>query len=214
MTSRNTLKRQIRSRMRKTGESYSAARRHFRTAKGLIMTKQDFENPRARVANQRQLDLWPRWVGEHAWLKRFLPRVEAEARNWGADECNRGHMILAFLQLPSPVPDWFDKLNVDVDSWKEDVIFLLGMHSGGNLFEMFLMYESRLNKGRKSSNPLGDVPLKKIDQDTSAMLDLARSEAYTDGTEIDERHFFVPVINWCQYSDPTNEELKRLTGRS
>ena len=213
MTAQKTLKRQIRARMLKTGESYTGARRHFRTVKDSLMKPQSVENPRTRIANQFQPGLWPDWIEEHSWLKTFLPKAEAEARNFGAVECNRGHLILAFLRLPSPVPNWFDQLHVNTTSWMEDVIFLLGMHTDGDLFNLFLKYGSRLNKARKSSNPLRDVPLKSTTQDAVGMLDLARSEAQSDGTTIDERHFFVSVINWCQYSDPTEEELRRITGR-
>ena len=49
MTSHYTLKCQIRSRMRKTGESYSAARQHCRAAKDSFANKQYFENPRTAV---------------------------------------------------------------------------------------------------------------------------------------------------------------------
>lgn len=213
MTAQKTLKRQIRARMLKTGESYTGARRHFRTAKDSLMKTQNFVNPRTKTANQLQPGLWPSWVEEHSWLKSFLPKAEAEARNFGAFECNHGHLILAFLRLPAPVPNWFDQVQVNATSWMEDVIFLLGIYTRGGLFDLFLDPGSRLNKARESSNPLRDVPLQNTTEDAIRMLDLARSEAQSDGTTIDERHFFLSVIEYCQYRDSTEEGMRRITGR-
>ena len=215
MTSRNTLKRQIRSRMNKTGESYSAARQHFHVAKkDSSMNAQNFENPSALVAQHLQPDLWPEWVANHPWLETFLASGEAEARTRGDLTCDYLHLVLAFLRLSSPVSDWFTQLRVNTELWKEDVLVLLGINSGGNVFQTFLAYGSRLNKARKSTNPVQDVPLENVSQEAKGMLELARTEADLDGTPIDERHFMVSVINWCQYSDPTIEELRHLTGRS
>lgn len=213
MTSRNTLKRQIRSRMNKTGESYSAARLHFHVAKESPMNTRDFENPRAPVAQNLQPNLWPNWVVGHPWLEQFLATTEAEVRNRGDLTCSHYHLILSFLRLPSPVADWFEQLRVNTELWKEDVLVVLGMSSDDSLFDTFLAYGSRLNKARKSSNPVLEVPLSDISEEVNRLLELARSEAELDGIPIDERHFLVSVIDWFQYSDPTNEELRKLTGR-
>lgn len=213
MTSRNTLKRQIRSRLNKTGESYSAARQHFQVAKDSLMNTKDFENSSTLVAQHLQSDLWPEWVVEHLWLNEFLPKAEAETRNRGDLKCDHLHMLLAYLRLPSPVSDWFVQLRVDTELWKEDVLVTLGINSGGSFFQTFLAYGSRLNRARKSGDPVAELPLEGISQEAKGMLELARSEADFDGTPIDERHFLVSAINWCQHSDPTLEELRKLTGR-
>lgn len=213
MTSRNTLKRQIRSRMNKTGESYSAARQHFQVAEDSSMITQEYENPTTVVAQHLQPNLWPEWVVEHPWLQSFLAQAEAEVRNRGDLTCDQFHLVLAYLRLPPPVSDWFTQLRVNTEHWKEDVLVILGINSGGNLFHKFLAYGSRMNKARKSEDPVTELPLEAISQEALGMLDLAKSEADLDGTSVDERHFLVSVINWCQYSTPTLEELRRLTGR-
>ena len=218
MTSRNTLKRQIRTRMRKTGESYSAARQNFRTARDLTMNIQEFENPRTLIAHELQANLWPEWVEAQPWLKTFLPRAEAEARNRGDLDCEHFHLILAFLRLPSPVLDWFFELRVNVEQWKEDVLVTLGVnthvYAKQREFDTVQMYGSRINKARKSSDPVADVPLNSISYEAERMLELAKKEADLDGTAIDERHFMVPMMDWHPYGEPTLEELRRLTGRA
>ena len=214
MTSRNTLKRQIRSRMRKTGESYSAARQHFRTAKGSFMNKQDFENPRTRIAKQLQPGLWPDWVEQQSWLKSFLPRVEAEARNQGNLECDHFHLLLAFLRLPAPVPDWFIQLRVNVEQWKEDLLVTIGSNYRETDLDRYVAYGSRINRARKSTDPIVDVPLKSITHEAERMLELAKEEADRDGISIDERHFMVPMMDWHPHGEPLLDELRQLTGRA
>lgn len=214
MTSRNTLKRQIRSRMQKTGESYSAARRHFRTAKDSSMNTQELENPRTRIAKQMQSELWPDWVEKQPWLKSFLPRAEAEARNQGNLECDHFHLLLAFLRLPAPVPDWFIQLRVNVEQWKEDLLVTIGSNFQATDVQRYVAYGGRINKARKSKDPVSDVPLDSISSEAERMLNLARQEADRDGTTIDERHFMVPMMDWHPHGEPPLEELRRLTGRS
>lgn len=217
MTAHKTLKRQIRARMSKTGESYTAARRHFRVAKDSSMKNQDFENPRTLVAHELQPDLWPEWVDQHPWLRTFLTRAEAEARNRGDTECDHFHVQLAFLRLPSPVPDWFIQLKVNAEQWKEDILVTLGVNtthlSQRQAFDMHLGYGSRINKARNSPDPVRDVPLSAVTDEAKGMLDLAKSEAELDATSIDERHFMVPMMDWHPYGEPPLDELRQLTGR-
>ena len=213
MTSRNSLKRQIRVRMRKTGESYTAARQHFRVAMDSRMNTQEFENPRTRIANRLQPNLWPDWVEQHAWLQTFLPRVESETRNRGDPVCDHFHVILAFLRLPSPVPDWFIQLRVNAEQWKEDVLVTLGMNSNTKGLEPFVSHGKRITAARNSTNPIVDVPLDGISHEAERMLDLAKGEAELDNVSVDERHFMVPMMDWHPHGEPTLEELRKLTGR-
>ena len=92
MTARKSLKRLVRARMRKTGESYSSARRYFHT--------EDYEMTNA--TNKLQPDLWPDWVQGHPWLVSFLTKAEAEVRNRGDTRCDHFHVALAFLGLGPP----------------------------------------------------------------------------------------------------------------
>ncbi len=211
MTSRNTLKRQIRSRMSKTGESYAAARQHFHTAKDKPMQTHEFENPRTRIAQHLQPDLWPSWVEDHPWLKSFLTRAEAEVRNRGDFECTHFHLMLAFLRLPSPVPDWFIQLRVNVEQWREDLLVTLGINSSSKALIAFVSHGKRIMSARKSLDPVADVPLERVSTEAIQMLELAKSEADLEGTSIDERHFMVPMMDWHPHGEPTLDELRTLT---
>lgn len=213
MTAQKTLKRQIRSRMNKTGESYTAARRHFRIAKDLPMSSQEFEFPRTPIAQELQSNLWPEWVTEHLWLKAFLPRAEAEARNQGDRECDHFHMILAFLRLPSPVTDWFGQLRVNTVQWREDTLVAIGSNHDTTTIGKFAEFGRRIMKARRSQNPVDEVPLEKVTLEALRMLELARSEAERDNVPIDERHFMVPMLDWHPYGEPTLDELRQITGR-
>ena len=86
MTASNSLKRLVRARMRKTGESYSSARRYFHTE----------DNEMTNTTIELQPALWPDWVEAHPWLVSFLTRAEAEARNRGDTRCDHFHIELAF----------------------------------------------------------------------------------------------------------------------
>lgn len=216
MTARKTLKRQIRARMLKTGEAYAAARQHFRVAKESSMKTQAFNVPSAPVAHQLQPGLWPDWVGQHPWLKTFLPKAEAEARNQGYRECDHFCLILAFLRLPSPVSDWFVDLKVNSEQWREDVLVALGanMNIDASTFDRYIAYGKRIQKARANEDTVKELPLQQITHEAIQMLELAKSEADRDEVAIDERHFMVPMMDLHPWGEPTLEELRLLTGRS
>ena len=213
MTSQNTLKRRIRSRMGKTGESYAAARQHFQQAKDIPMQTQEFENPRTRISQHLQPSLWPDWVKEHPWLVSFLTRAESEVRNQGDLECTHFHLILAYLRLPSPVPEWFIQMKVNAEQWKEDTLVTLGINTNASKLVAFVSHGERITKARKSLDPVADVPLERVSAEAVRMLDLAKEEADHDGTRIDERHFMVPIMDWHPHGEPTLDELRQLTDR-
>ncbi len=213
MTAHKTLKRQIRARMRKTGEAYTAARQHFRVAKDSPMSTQTIENPTTIVASNVQRDLWPTWISQHPWLEKFLPYVEAEARNQGYEECDHFCVQLAFLRLRSPVDMWFHELHVNVTQWREDILVALGSNIDKGNFVRYLDVGKRIQRARTSENPIEDLPLKRITQEALRMLDLAKSEAERDHVSIDERHFMVPMMDRHPFGEPTIEELRRITGR-
>ena len=213
MTAHKTLKRQIRARMRKTGEAYTAARQHFRVAKDSPMSEQTLNFPTTRFARQVQPNLWPSWTNQHPWLLAFLPRAEAEARNQGNVECDHFCLQLAFLRLSSPVEDWFLELHVNVTQWREDILVALGSNIEKNSIDRYLELGKRIQTARSSENPIEELPLKKITWEAQQMLDLAKNEAERDQVPIDERHFMVPMMDWHPVGEPTIEELRRITGR-
>ncbi|MCY3885417.1 MAG: hypothetical protein OXG24_10955 [Gammaproteobacteria bacterium] len=177
------------------------------------MQTSEYENPRTRIAQNLQPNLWPDWVRDHPWLESFLTRAEAEVRNRGDLECTHFHLILAFLRLPSPVPDWFIQLRVNAEQWKEDVLVTIGVNSKANQLNTYVGYGNRMTKARKSLDPVVDVPLDRVSAEALRMLELARKEADLDGTRIDERHFMVPMMDWHPHGEPTLEELRHLTTR-
>lgn len=213
MTAHKTLKRQIRARMSKTGETYTAARQHFRIAKDSPMSTQTFENPTTFVAPNVQPGLWPRWISKHPWLGAFLPKAEAEARNQGYEACDHFCIQLAFLRLRSPVDEWFHDLHVNVTQWREDILVALGSNIDKGTFDRYIDFGKRIQAARTSENPITDLPLKRITLEAQQMLDLARSEAERDQVPIDERHFMVPMMDWHPFGEPTLEQLRRITGR-
>ena len=109
--------------MRKTGESYSSARRYFHT--------EDYEMTNA--TNKLQPDLWPDWVQGHPWLVSFLTKAEAEARNRGDTRCDHFHVALAFLGLGPPVFAWLETLGLDAREAREDTVEILGMKRRGDI---------------------------------------------------------------------------------
>lgn len=213
MTAHKTLKRQIRERMRKTGEAYTAARQHFRVAKDSPMSEQTFDYPTAPVAQDVQPDLWPSWVNQHPWLKTFLPCAEAEARNQGYDECDHFCIQLAFLRLGSPTEDWFRELRVNVTQWREDILVALGTNIDKSTFDRYLELGKRIQQARTSENPIEDLPLKRITSEAQQMLELAKSEAERDHVPVDEKHFMVPMMDLHPFGEPTIEELRKITLR-
>ena len=214
MTAQKTLKRQIRARMRKTGEAYTAARQHFRVAKDSPMSTRTIENPTTIVAPHVQSDLWPNWISQHRWLETFLPRAEAEARNQGNEECDHFCLQLAFLRLPLPVDDWFRELHVNATQWREDILVALGSNLDRGSFDRYIDVGKRIQQARTSENPIEELPLKGITSEAQQMLNLAKREAERDQTPIDERHFMVPMMDWHPFGEPTIEEIRRITGRS
>lgn len=213
MTAHKTLKRQIRERMRKTGEAYTAARQHFRVAKDSPMSEQMFDYPTTPVAQHVQPDLWPSWVNQHPWLTTFLPCAEAEARNQGYVECDHFCVQLAFLRLGSPSEVWFRKLHVNVTQWREDILVALGSNVGKSSFDRYVEFGRRIQLARTSENPIEDLPLKRITWEAQQMLELAKSEAERDRVPMDERHFMVPMMDHHPFGEPTIEELRQLTLR-
>ena len=177
------------------------------------MQTQEFENPRTRISQHLQPSLWPAWVENHPWLVSFLTRAEAEVRNRGDLECTHFHLILAYLRLPSPVPEWFIQMKVNAEQWKEDVLVTLGINTNAPKLVAFVSHGERITKARKSLDPVSDVPLARVSTEAIRMLDLAKSEADLDGTRLDERHFMVPIMDWHPHGEPTLDELRQLTDR-
>ena len=213
MTAHKTLKRQIRARMRKTGEAYTAARQHFRASKDSPMNEQTFDFPSTPVAQHVQPDLWPSWVNHHPWLTTFLPRAEAEARNQGYEECDHFCIQLAFLRLGSPIEDWFRELRVNVTQWREDILVALGSNIDKSTFDRYVEIGKRIQAARTSENPVEDLPLMRITLEAQQMLELAKTEAERDQVPLDERHFMVPMMDHHPFGEPTIEQLRRVTFR-
>lgn len=210
MTARNSLKRLVRARMRKTGESYSSARRYFHT--------EDYEMTNA--INQLQPGLWPDWVEGHPWLVSFLTKAEAEARNRGDTRCDHFHIELAFLNLGPPVSRWLETLGLDVRELREDTVEILGMNAevtlGADRDEAWLARGARARAARHSDNPVADCPLESVDEIyTGELLELARGEAELHGDSVDERHSLVALaVLLFAGSPPTVGALRHLTGLS
>ena len=211
MTARNSLKRLIRARMRKTGESYSSARRYFHT-----------EDNEMTIENTTELqpNLWPDWVDEHPWLVSFLTKAETEARNRGDTCCDHFHMALAFLSLGSPVSDWLGTLGLDARTLREDTVDILGRNAKQALgvagLEADLARGQRAHGARASSNPADEFPLASVDEVyTGELLELARAEANLHGDLIDERHFLIAMAMLLfEGSPPTASALRYLAGLS
>ena len=210
MTARNSLKRLIRARMRKTGESYSSARRFFHT-EGNHMTN---------TTTELQPDLWPDWVAEYPWLVSFLAKAEAEARNRGDTRCDHFHMDLAFLGLGPPVSEWLDTLGLDARVLREDIVELLGMNAaegpGADRHKAWLARGERARGARHSSNTIEEFPLASVDEFyTGEILELARAEAGLHGDAIDERHMLIALaLLLFEGSPPPASALRYLTGLS
>ncbi|MYD96114.1 MAG: hypothetical protein F4X98_01850 [Gammaproteobacteria bacterium] len=211
MTARNSLKRLIRARMRKTGESYSSARRYFHTE----------DNDMTNETNIKlQPNLWPDWVDEHPWLVSFLASAEQEARNRGDARCDHFHMELAFLGLGPPVSDWLGTLGLDVRTLREDTVDMLGRNAkqvlGAAGLEADLARSQRAHGARESSNPVDEFPLTSVDEIyTGELLELARAEANLHSVSIDERHFLIALAMLLfEGSPPAASALRYLTGLS
>ena len=211
MTARNSLKRLIRARMRKTGESYSSARRYFHTEDNEMTNE---------TTIKLQPDLWPDWVDDHPWLASFLTKAETEARNGGDTCCDHFHMELAFLGLGPPVADWLAELGLDVRTLREDTVDILGRNAKQALglegLEADLARAQRARDARESSNPVDEFPLTSIDEVyTGELLALARAEANLHGASIDERHFMIAMAMLLfEGSPPAASALRYLTGLS
>ena len=210
MTARNSLKRLIRARMRKTGESYSSARRYFHTE----------GNKMNNLTTELQPSLWPDWVVEHPWLVSFLAQAEAETRNRGDTCCNHFHIELTFLRLGPPVSDWLEILGLDARMLREDTVELLGSNSrtvpgAAGLAEMLTRGE-RARDARNSGNPKDEFPLQSVDEVyTGELLELAKAEALFHGDSVDERHFLIALAMLLfEGSPPTLSALRYLTGIS
>lgn len=210
MTARNSLKRLIRARMRKTGESYSSARRFFHT-EGNQMTN---------TTTELQPDLWPDWVAAHPWLVSFLAKAEAEARNRGDIRCDHFHMGLAFLGLGPPVSEWLDTLGLDARVLREDIVELLGMNAAdgprADRHKAWLARGERARGARQSGNTIEEFPLASVDEFyTGEILELARAEAGLHGDAIDERHMLIALaLLLFEGSPPPASALRYLTGLS
>ena len=222
MTARNSLKRLIRARMRKTGESYSSARRYFH-AEGNKMTN---------ATTELQPDLWPDWVEEHPRLVSFLAKAEAEARNRGDTRCDHFHMELAFLGLGPPVPDWFQTLGLEVRRLREDTVDILGTNAtfgdpepedlaelGQMLTPLQVNIRARGRRAlgsRNSDDPVNEFPLASVDDVyTGELLALAQAEAKLHGGPIDERHLLIALAMLLfEGSPPAASALRYLTGLS
>jgi len=209
MTARNSLKRLIRARMRKTGESYSSARRYFHTE----------DNEMIDATTKLQPSLWPAWVEEHPWLVSFLARAEQETRNRGDTRCDHFHMDLAFLGLGPPVSDWLEALGVDARAMREDVVEVLGMNAreafGDDRHAAWLGRGERARGARLSGNTAEEFPLSVDEFYTGELLQLARAEAGLHGDSIDARHFLVAVAMLLfEGSPPSLSALRYLTGLS
>ncbi len=210
MTARNSLKRIVRARMRKTGESYSSARRYVHT-EGNKMTNATIE---------LQPGLWPDWVLEHQWLISFLTKAEAEARNRGDTHCDHFHMELAYLGLGPPVSDWLAALGLDVPVLREDVVEILGvnaMHAfGPDRHKAWLARGERARVARRGDDPVAERPLESVAEIyTGELLELARAEAGFHGDSVDERHFLVAsAMLLFAGSPPSVSALRYLTGLS
>ena len=174
--------------MRKTGESYSSARRYLHT--------EDYEMTNA--TNKLQPDLWPDWVQGHPWLVSFLTKAEAEARNRGDTCCDHFRIELAFLGLGPPASDWLATLGLDAPVMREDAIEILGMNAergfSVNGHEAGLARGQRARAARSSTDPVNECPLASVDEVyTGELLELARAEAKLHGHSIDERHFLTAL---------------------
>ncbi|MCY4059875.1 MAG: hypothetical protein OXG44_17960 [Gammaproteobacteria bacterium] len=210
MTARNSLKRLVRARMRKTGESYSSARRYFHTE----------DNEMTNATIELQPDLWPDWVEGHPWLVSFLTKAEAEARNRGDTCCDHFHIELAFLGLGPPVSDWLATLGLDTPVMREDTVELLGMNaergSGVNGDLAWLARGQRARTARRSTDPVTECPLASVDEVyTGELLELASAEAKLHGDLVDERHFLIALaVLLFAGRPPTVGALRHLTGLS
>jgi hypothetical protein len=97
MTTQKLLKRRVRARMEKTGESYTSARRH------VVIGRERLEEARTRLATAKELASDEKLIEAtgkdwEAWLS-ILDR-------WGARE--RTHReIVEFLRVEHGVPDWW-----------------------------------------------------------------------------------------------------------
>jgi hypothetical protein len=97
MTTQKLFKRRVRERMAKTGESYTAARRHAaRTRDRITTARMDFSGATELASDQRILEVTGRtW---ETWLS-LLDR-------WGARQRKRTDMV-GFLKADQGVPGWW-----------------------------------------------------------------------------------------------------------
>ena len=196
--------------MRKTGESYSSARRYFHTE----------DNEMTNTTNQLQPGLWPDWVEGHPWLVSLLTKAEAEARNRGDTRCDHFHIALAFLDLGPPVSGWLEMLGLDAREVREDTVEILGMNAevtfGANRHEAWMARGERARGARRNDNPVAECPLESVDEIyTGELLELARAEAELHGDAVDARHFLLAVaVLLFAGSPPSVGALRYLTGLS
>ncbi len=170
------------------------------------------------ISTQPQQDLWPDWVLDHPWLVSFLAKAEAEARNSGDTRCDHFHIQIAYLRLGEPVSDWFNILELDAQTLREDIIETLGMNAnakgfGDHSLDDHMARADRMLTARNSDNPAIDVPLEGVSElYTNEILDIARNEAGINGDLIDERHFLIALaLNLFQGDPPSPNALRYLT---
>ncbi|MEM7364065.1 MAG: hypothetical protein AAF525_08565 [Pseudomonadota bacterium] len=192
MTARNSLKRRVRARMRKTGESYASALRAIRDGD---------------IAMQHETSIWPSWTRQHPWLRGFLEDVELEAVKRGDLRCDHIHLQIAFLRLGLPVSQWLEELSLNRQNLIEELVEMIGMNAaraaGDNQLDGLMARADRV---------ANQTPVTAVDSYyTNEILHLARNEAARHHENADARHLLIGLgSSLFQGAPPTPDRLRKV----
>ena len=194
MTARNSLKRRVRARMIKTGESYASALRAIRDG--------DF-------AMQNETSIWPEWTAQHPWLQDFLASAVAEAMKRGDTQCDHAHIQIAFLRQGPPVSEWLEALSLHRQDLIEELVEMIGMNAAQAAGD-----DQLAGLTARADRVANQTPITVVDSYyTNEILDVARNEAAVQGERVDARHLLIGLGSSLFQGNPPNPDvLRTLTG--
>lgn len=187
MTKRNTIKRLVRARMQKTGESYAAALRNVRRP-----------DPGAELLAGD----WPDWTSNHPWLRSLLSAAEAANPQPGR-YFTHFHLLVAYMAEPA-VSRWLAVCGAPMN-WRQECEWMLNLILERN--------SGRAEPPASNPDPGDPDPgdpgpgdpgpgrphsgrSTPVIVEAADMLDMARAEAATTGRQIDATSFLPAAVDW------------------